>query len=73
MSDNYGPRTNRKVAETFHDADTPPSQKKVNTSFWTTVEKRKELRILAAELGTTYSALLEEGGDLILRKYKDRK
>ena len=73
MAANYGARNLRKVADTFHDTDTPPAEKKVNTSFWIPVELRQALRVCAAENGTTFSALLVEGGQYVLRKYGDKK
>lgn len=73
MSDAYGPPKNRKVADTFHDVDTPPAEKKVNTSVWMSVETRQALRICAAEQGTTFSALIEEGGQHVLRKYRNQQ
>ncbi|MDN6301438.1 MAG: hypothetical protein L0J57_00095 [Brachybacterium sp.] len=75
MSSAYGPRPNRarKVADTFSEGDTPPAEKKVNTSVWMTVETRQALKVCAATHGTTFSALIEEGAQAVLRKYNDTK
>lgn len=73
MSATYGPRKPRKVIDTFHEADTPPAEKKVNTSVWMSVETRQALRVCAATHGTTFSALIEEGAQAVLRKYNGPK
>ena len=54
-------------------APAAPAEKTVNTSFWIPVELRQELRVCAAENGTTFSALLVEGGRHVLRKYSNQK
>ena len=73
MPATYGPRKPRKVADTFREASAPPVEKKVNTSVWMSVETRQALRICAATHGTTFSALIEEGAQAVLRKYNESK
>ena len=45
------------------------SEKRVNTSVWLAVDIRQAARVHALEHETTFSALVEEGLQLVLKKY----
>ncbi len=71
MSSPYGPSSRpRRVADTFRDVDPRPAETKASTSFWIPAQLRQALRVCAVENGTTFSALLVEGGQHVLRKYR---
>ncbi|GAB4097663.1 hypothetical protein GCM10028787_31380 [Brachybacterium horti] len=73
--DPYARRTTNRpsVADTFRTPTPPAAEKKVNTSVWMSVETRKALRICAATHGTTFSALIEEGAQTVLQKYREQE
>lgn len=71
MTNPYGPRAKpRRVADTFREVDSRPAEEKASTSFWIPAQLRQALRVCAVENGTTFSALLVEGGQHVLRKYR---
>ncbi|GEM_PF-6528709 len=71
MANAYGPRpTARKsVADTFRPTAQSADRDVVNTSVWISKDTRKALRVLGAEHDLTFSELIEEGAQLVLRKY----
>lgn len=66
----YGPR--KKTMSSTYRADKDAGAKKVNTSIWLDPELHRRLKVAAAVNETTITALLEEGGEHILKKYETK-
>lgn len=71
MTNAYGRRQPRKVADTFTPAEDaqPAPEKKQSTTIWIPVNLNKQIRVLAATHDTTQSELVAEGMRMVIEKY----